>query len=138
MSTKRLEKKLDQELLALTQAYPGASQWAAEAVAQLTDAEIAVVLSCVAVRPFPLGSGRAIYRAALTKADAVQTYYAGKGLTADQLRKHLAKRASEGCNAPNDSYVRIALNEKCPHCLAKLQAQYSYGPCESGHSIANY
>ncbi len=138
MNTKSLEKRLDQELIALTQAYPGASQWAAEAVAQLTDAEVAVVLACVAVKPFPLGAGRAIYRGALAKAADVQAHYAGKGLTAEQLRQHLAKRASQGCNAPNDSYVRIALNEKCPACQKALDAQYHYGPCELGHSVSKY
>lgn len=74
-------------------------------------AALVAVLVAVKSCPFPLGNGEAVYRECLaavqagTYADAVaKANDAGIG----KLRTVIVHRAMHGCNAPHDSYLRIA------------------------------
>jgi hypothetical protein len=91
---------------------------------------LAAVMQAVAQQPFPLGRGREVYLACLAAVEAAYIDLAGHQLmgvhsclTSMQhwllqledgfpnlgaLRKALVIRAGSGCNAPVDSYLRIA------------------------------
>jgi hypothetical protein len=92
---------------------------------------LAAVLLAVAKEPFPLGNGEAVYRACLTSAETAYTQIADTALSGrirphnqllhawltgldkdfpdlGPLRKAIVDRAGTGCNAPVDSYLRIA------------------------------
>ncbi len=74
--------------------------------------ELWAVLASVKVAPFPLGNGEAIYRQILNKIkkdpQTVFTSGAPPELSLGKLRKAIVFQAGDGCNAPTDSYLRIA------------------------------
>jgi hypothetical protein len=93
-------------------------------------ADLVAVVYCIANMPFPLGNGAKAFllarrhiedafteRAAISLAGEVYAPAAGTvadwllgftGTTLGQLRRWLVARAGEGCNAPTDSYLRLA------------------------------
>lgn len=93
-------------------------------------AELATVVWCIANAPFPLGRGVELYAEALRRVELAflrraEASLAGtvydppattldgwllgfSGTTVGQLRRWLVDRAGSGCNAPTDSYLRIA------------------------------
>jgi len=99
---------------------------------QLGKAELLAVWWCCLNAPFPLGGGAEIYRRALAQIEAETLEVADaslqgreprdleylskpavRGLLYDHslgaLRWHLVDRAGSGCNAPTDSYLRMAV-----------------------------
>lgn len=74
--------------------------------------ELWTVLVCVKSAPFPLGAGEAIYRSILQALsnNPHQVFANGKipDVPLGDLRKVLVFQAGDGCNAPTDSYLRMA------------------------------
>lgn len=90
----------------------------AEQVNKLDLEEITAVLMSAISVPFPLGQGEKVYREIL-KSIREGTSEAGKHNLATlklagigTARKVLVIKAGEGCNAPHDSYLRIAAEVK--------------------------
>lgn len=90
----------------------------AEQVNKLDLEEITAVLMSAISVPFPLGQGEKVYRGIL-KSIREETSEAGKHNLATlklagigTARKVLVIKAGEGCNAPHDSYLRIAAEVK--------------------------
>jgi hypothetical protein len=93
-------------------------------------ADLVAVVWCIANAPFPLGGGAEIFHAARTRIEQAFLHRAEASLhgvvydpapktlegwllgfsdtTLGQLRQWLVTRAGEGCNAPTDSYLRLA------------------------------
>jgi len=86
-----------------------------EYVNVLDENELYAVIGAVAACPFPLGRGEEIYRKILEKikTDPGYLFKGGKpDVSLGDLRKYLVLKAGEGCNAPHDSYLRIAYSIK--------------------------
>ena len=93
--------------------------WQAERANKLGREEITAVVLCVAVKPFPLGTGAETYARALAavREGRLAEYGAEMPKEADdlplwRLRAAIAEKASRGVNAPWDTYLRIAVGEE--------------------------
>jgi hypothetical protein len=90
----------------------------ADSVNKLDLEEITAVLMSAISAPFPLGHGEKVYREILKsirdgsseacKHNIATMKLAGIG----KARRLLLFKAGEGCNAPHDSYLRIAVEVK--------------------------
>lgn len=69
--------------------------------------ELAAVQHCAKNAPFPLGHGEEVYREVLKWIDEHPGCLA-ENLDLGEVRKAIVQRAGDGCNAPYDSYLRIA------------------------------
>lgn len=77
--------------------------------------ELWAVIASVQVAPFPLGQGEKIYRKILEqlKTDPSKLFANGiPDVKLGELRKYLVIKAGDGCNAPHDSYLRMAYKLK--------------------------
>lgn len=87
-------------------------------VNRLDKIELLAVLLCVKIMPFPLGHGEQFYGEVLEKARANPDAYlndTAKAMTLGDMRKALVVKAGDGCNAPTDSYLQIAVEaQKTP------------------------
>lgn len=79
--------------------------------------ELWAVLICIKSAPFPLGAGEAIYKSIMhALLNNPQELFADgqmPSLSLGELRKVIVFQAGDGCNAPTDSYLRIAKQMKC-------------------------
>lgn len=75
--------------------------------------ELIAVVWAVKASAFPIGQGEQVYRNCLKNVKKQEKENpTAPNITLGQIRKHLATRASQGCNAPYDSYLRIAYDIK--------------------------
>jgi hypothetical protein len=85
----------------------------AKQVNLLNREELIAVVWAVKASPFPLGQGEQVYRNCLKNVKKQEKENPiAPNVTLGQIRKSIATRASHGCNAPNDSYLRIAYDIK--------------------------
>lgn len=80
-----------------------------ELVNQLDLLELSAVVICVKHLPFPLGNGPTFYREVLEKVRGSGESAFGEEFTLGQIRKYLVHKAGDGCNAPHDTYLTIAV-----------------------------
>lgn len=79
---------------------------------KLSAKEILAVYICVKACPFPLGRGDQIYKMTLEKIDAggfVEPLAKAESINLGELRKSLVVACGDGCNAPHDMYLDIAV-----------------------------
>lgn len=74
--------------------------------------ELWAVMVSVKTAPFPLGHAESVYRKVLkmVKTDPAKVFANGSmpDMPLGDLRKAIVFQAGDGCNAPTDSYLRIA------------------------------
>jgi hypothetical protein len=83
----------------------------AEYVNALGIRELLAVLYSVKCAPFPLGGGEEVYREFLQRmndGEFSEALAKAEALPLGELRLALIEKAGSGCNAPTDSYLKIA------------------------------
>lgn len=86
-----------------------------EMVNQLDTNELLAVVVSVKVAAFPCGRGEEVYRKVLETLQTDPTKIFPNGtptMDLGELRKAIVFKAGEGCNAPHDSYLRVAVAVK--------------------------
>lgn len=89
----------------------------AEQANKLSAKEILAVFICVKACPFPIGKGKQVYKMVTDDIEAGKHPELVKKfseMNLGELRKALVYACGEGCNAPNDMYLGIAVEMQTP------------------------
>lgn len=89
----------------------------AEQTNKLSAKEILAVFICVKACPFPIGKGKQVYKMVMDDIEAgkhPELVTKFEAMNLGELRKALVVACGEGCNAPNDMYLGIAVEMQTP------------------------